>query len=285
MGRYAFRSVYGLWHMSIVDAAENTAPIELEISAGRPQTDLRPQARSLDALSNANLQDIHNNDTFAAVGNCGEKLQLRSFIKLRRAPLSLFELSIKRAIDIVFAAAALIVLLPLLILVAIAIKLSSPGRVIFRQTRHGLHGEPFQILKFRTMTVEENGDSIKQATRLDDRVTRVGSWLRCTSVDELPQLINVLKGEMSLVGPRPHAAAHDNYFSQIVTNYALRRRIKPGITGFAQVNGCRGETSTVASIQRRVDLDLWYIDHWSFRLDLAIMVSTVIEIIRGRDAY
>jgi exopolysaccharide biosynthesis polyprenyl glycosylphosphotransferase len=203
----------------------------------------------------------------------------------RRTPLNSFELAIKRASDIVFTATALIVLLPLLALVAIAIKLDSPGRVIFRQARIGLNGKLFHILKFRTMTVEENGDTVKQASRFDKRVTRVGSWLRRTSIDELPQLINVLKGEMSIVGPRPHAVAHDNYFNQVVAKYALRQRVKPGITGLAQVNGCRGATSTIDSIERRVDLDLWYIDNWNFHLDLAIMIRTVIEVMRGRNAY
>src|SRR5262249_48220964 len=163
-------------------------------------------------------------------------------IELQRAPLNSFELAIKRAIDILFAGTVLIVLMPLLVVVATAIKVDSPGRVIFRQTRHGFNGKPFDILKFRTMTVEENDDSLKQAARFDSRVTRVGFWLRRTSIDELPQLINVLKGEMSLVGPRPHAAAHDKQFSQVITNYALRHRMRPGITGCAQVNGCRGET-------------------------------------------
>jgi Undecaprenyl-phosphate glucose phosphotransferase len=206
-------------------------------------------------------------------------------IELQRAPLNFFERLVKRAIDIVFAGTALIALIPLLTLVAIAIKLDSPGRVIFRQTRHGFNGKPFNILKFRTMTVVEDGDSVKQATRLDKRVTRVGFWLRRTSIDELPQLINVLKGEMSLVGPRPHAAAHDNYFDPVIANYAFRQRMKPGITGCAQVNGSRGETPTIDAMQRRVRLDLWYIENWSFQLDLAIMFRTIIELVRGRNAY
>jgi Undecaprenyl-phosphate glucose phosphotransferase len=206
-------------------------------------------------------------------------------IELQRAPLNFFERLVKRAIDIVFAGTALIALIPLLTLVAIAIKLDSPGRVIFRQTRHGFNGKPFNILKFRTMTVVEDGDSVKQATRLDKRVTRVGFWLRRTSIDELPQLINVLKGEMSLVGPRPHAAAHDNYFDPVIANYAFRQRMKPGITGCAQVNGSRGETPTIDVMQRRVRLDLWYIENWSFQLDLAIMLRTIIELVRGRNAY
>jgi len=206
-------------------------------------------------------------------------------IELQRAPLNFFERLVKRAIDIVFAGTALIALIPLLTLVAIAIKLDSPGRVIFRQTRHGFNGKPFNILKFRTMTVVEDGDSIKQASRLDKRVTRVGFWLRRTSIDELPQLINVLKGEMSLVGPRPHAAAHDNYFDPVIANYAFRQRMKPGITGCAQVNGSRGETPTIDAMQLRVRLDLWYIENWSFQLDLAIMFRTIIELVRGRNAY
>ncbi len=214
----------------------------------------------------------------SAIGNA-------TVIELQRAPLNFFERATKRAIDIVFAATALIALMPLLTLVAIAIKLESPGRVLFRQTRHGFNGKPFNILKFRTMTVMEDGNSVTQAARVDKRVTRVGLWLRRTSIDELPQLINVLNGEMSLVGPRPHAAAHDNYFDQVIANYAFRQRMKPGISGCAQVNGCRGETPTIDAMQRRVELDLWYIDNWSLHLDLAIMFRTIIEIVRGRNAY
>jgi Undecaprenyl-phosphate glucose phosphotransferase len=214
----------------------------------------------------------------SAIGNA-------TVIELQRAPLNSFERSVKRAVDIVLADTALIALTPLLMLVAIAIKLDSPERVIFRQTRHGFNGKPFNILKFRTMSVVEDGGSVKQVTRLDKRVTRVGFWLRRTSIDELPQLINVLKGEMSLVGPRPHAAAHDNYFDQVIANYAFRQRMKPGITGCAQVNGSRGETPTVDAMQRRVQLDLWYIENWSFQLDLVIMFRTIIEIVHGRNAY
>jgi putative colanic acid biosysnthesis UDP-glucose lipid carrier transferase len=208
-----------------------------------------------------------------------------TIIELQRAPLDAFQLLIKRTIDIFLACTASVMLLPLLALVAIAIKLDTPGPVIFRQTRHGLNGKPFQIRKFRTMTVLEDGDSIKQAKRFDKRVTRLGSWLRRTSIDELPQLINVLKGEMSIVGPRPHAAAHDNHFNEVIANYTFRQRVKPGITGYAQVNGSRGETPTVEAMQRRVALDLWYIDNWSFQLDLTIMFRTMIEVVHGRNAY
>jgi putative colanic acid biosynthesis UDP-glucose lipid carrier transferase len=206
-------------------------------------------------------------------------------IELQRAPLNSFELLIKRIIDIFLAGATLIALLPLLAIVAIAIKLDSRGPIIFRQTRHGFNGKLFQILKFRTMTVLEDGESVKQAKRFDKRVTRLGSWLRRTSIDELPQLINVLKGEMSLVGPRPHAAFHDDHFDKIIANYAFRQRMKPGITGCAQVNGARGETPTTGAMRQRVELDIWYIDNWSIYLDLAIMFRTMVEIVRGRNAY
>ena len=206
-------------------------------------------------------------------------------IELQRAPLNTFELLIKRTMDILLANVALIALIPILVLVAIAVKLETRGPIVFRQTRHGFNGKPFQILKFRTMTVLEDGASVKQAQRFDKRVTRVGAWLRRTSIDELPQLINVLRGEMSIVGPRPHAAAHDNHFDEVIANYAFRQRMKPGITGCAQVNGSRGETPTVEAMQRRVEHDVWYIDNWSVGLDLAIMFRTVIEIVRGRNAY
>jgi putative colanic acid biosynthesis UDP-glucose lipid carrier transferase len=179
----------------------------------------------------------------------------------------------------------LIALLPLLAIVAVAIKLDSPGPILFRQKRCGFNGRGFPIRKFRTMSVLEDGPSIIQAQFADKRVTRLGTWLRRTSIDELPQLLNVLDGSMSLVGPRPHAVAHDNQFDKIVRNYAFRRRVKPGLTGWAQVNGCRGPTPTAASIERRVEYDLWYIDNWSLRLDFAILLQTPIEILHGRNAY
>ena len=213
------------------------------------------------------------------------KISNATVIELQRAPLNSCERVAKRTIDLLLAGTTLMALLPIMALVAIAIRLDSPGPIIFRQTRHGFNGKPFRILKFRTMTVLEDGESVKQAERCDKRVTRLGSWLRRTSIDELPQLINVLKGEMSIVGPRPHAAIHDNQFDEIIANYAFRQRVKPGITGCAQVNGCRGETPTVEAIERRVELDIWYIDNWSFHLDLSIMFRTITEIMRGRNAY
>jgi putative colanic acid biosysnthesis UDP-glucose lipid carrier transferase len=206
-------------------------------------------------------------------------------VELQRGPLTPFEHAAKRCIDVLFAGVALTALLPLLAIVAVAIKLDSPGPILFRQKRCGFNGRCFQIRKFRTMSVLEDGPSIIQAQFGDKRVTRLGTWLRRRSIDELPQLLNVLDGSMSLVGPRPHAVAHDNQFDKIIQNYAFRRRVKPGLTGWAQVNGCRGPTPTAASIERRVEYDLWYIDNWSLRLDFAILLQTPIEILDGRNAY
>ncbi len=206
-------------------------------------------------------------------------------IELHRGPLSTLERMVKRVFDVLCAGMGLIALIPLLVLTAIAIKLDSPGPILFRQRRCGFNGKPFQILKFRTMSVLEDGASVCQAVRSDKRVTRVGKWLRRTSIDELPQLLNVLNGTMSLVGPRPHALAHDNQFDKVISNYAFRHHVKPGLTGWAQVNGCRGATPTVADIQRRVELDLWYVDNWKFSLDCLIILRTVFEVMRSENAY
>jgi putative colanic acid biosynthesis UDP-glucose lipid carrier transferase len=206
-------------------------------------------------------------------------------VELQRGPLSAVEHAAKRCVDVIVAGLVLVVMSPLLALVALAIKLDSPGPVLFRQQRLGFNGCGFQICKFRTMSVLEDGFSAVQAHAVDDRVTRLGKWLRRTSIDELPQLLNVLGGSMSLVGPRPHAVAHDTQFDKIVRNYAFRQRVKPGLTGWAQVHGCRGPTPTTDHIERRVDYDLWYIENWSLTLDFTILLQTVIEVMRARNAY
>jgi Undecaprenyl-phosphate glucose phosphotransferase len=206
-------------------------------------------------------------------------------LELQRGPRTLLERSVKRVLDIIIAVTASIVLAPLFLVTAIAIKLDSPGPIIFRQRRCGFNGIQFQILKFRTMSVLEDGDSIIQARPNDIRVTRVGAWLRRTSIDELPQLLNVLAGSMSIVGPRPHAIAHDDQFEKIVGNYAYRSHVKPGLTGWAQVNGYRGQTRTVADIEGRLKLDLWYIDNWTLLTDFRIILMTVIEIFRNGNVY
>jgi undecaprenyl-phosphate galactose phosphotransferase/putative colanic acid biosynthesis UDP-glucose lipid carrier transferase len=206
-------------------------------------------------------------------------------IELQRAPLSGAQRFVKRTSDVVVASLALIFFLPIIVLAAIAIKLDSPGPVIFRQTRNGFNGKHFVILKLRTMTVQENGPNIVQARRDDSRVTVIGRLLRSTSIDELPQLWNVLRGDMSLIGPRPHALAHDNQFEALLSDYAFRHHVKPGITGWAQCKGVRGATPTIEHIAERVKLDLWYIDNWSLWLDFLIVIRTVFEVLRTRNAY
>jgi Undecaprenyl-phosphate glucose phosphotransferase len=196
-------------------------------------------------------------------------------IEVLRQPLSAFDLFLKRSFDLIVATIALIVLMPLLLLVALAIKLDSPGPVLFRQTRHGFNNTSIRIFKFRTMTTVEDGSQFRQAVRNDPRITRVGRLLRRTNIDELPQLLNVLLGQMSIVGPRPHATAHNKMFEKRIGSFARRHNVKPGLTGWAQVNGCRGETDTLAKMQRRVELDLQYIDNWSFFFDLRICVLTL----------
>jgi undecaprenyl-phosphate galactose phosphotransferase/putative colanic acid biosynthesis UDP-glucose lipid carrier transferase len=206
-------------------------------------------------------------------------------IELQRAPLSEAQRLVKRITDVVVASFALVFFLPVMAIAAVAIKLDSSGPVVFRQIRKGFNGKQFDILKFRTMTVQENGPQIVQATRDDLRVTTIGRLLRSSSIDELPQLWNVLKGDMSLVGPRPHALAHDNYFETLLSDYAFRHHVKPGITGWAQCNGARGAMPSIEDTAERVKLDLWYINNWSPWLDLLILIKTTFEVLRRRNAY
>ncbi|WP_296570337.1 undecaprenyl-phosphate glucose phosphotransferase [Phreatobacter sp.] len=202
-------------------------------------------------------------------------------LQLGRPPLTAGEVMAKRALDVVLGSFALFLLTPVLILIAIAIKLDSPGPVLFMQRRLGFNQQAFQIVKFRTMTVMDDGDVVRQATRNDQRITRVGRVLRRLNLDELPQLLNVLAGQMSLVGPRPHAIAHDREFDQRIALYARRHNVKPGITGWAQVHGLRGETDTDEKMKARVEHDLFYIDNWSILLDVEILFRTVFS----RKAY
>lgn len=201
------------------------------------------------------------------------------------APLSLQNALIKRMEDVFLGSLILLLISPLLLTIALAIKLTSRGPVLFKQTRHGLRGEKFEVLKFRTMTVCENDGNIKQATRNDHRITRVGAFLRKTSLDELPQFINVLQGHMSIVGPRPHAVAHNEEYRQLIPGYMLRHLMKPGITGWAQVNGWRGETDTLFKMQKRVELDMEYIRAWSLTLDLRIIMVTAFKTLHDKNAY
>jgi Undecaprenyl-phosphate glucose phosphotransferase len=206
-------------------------------------------------------------------------------LSLTAPPLGPLQALAKRAFDIVVAGTAMVLLSPLFLVVAALIKLSSPGPVFFRQRRHGYNLKEFKIWKFRTMTTMDDGDEIMQATRNDARVTWIGYHLRRLSIDELPQLINVLKGDMSLVGPRPHAVAHDRLFEKRIVSYPRRLNVRPGITGWAQVNGLRGATETDEAMRRRVEYDLYYIDNWSIALDLYILALTVLSPKAYRNAH
>jgi Undecaprenyl-phosphate glucose phosphotransferase len=198
-------------------------------------------------------------------------------LAINEAPLTPLQALVKRAFDIVVSATALVLLAPVFGAVAIAIRLDSKGPVFFRQRRLGYNQREFRIWKFRSMTTLDDGDVVVQARKNDVRVTRVGRWLRATNLDELPQLINVLSGEMSIVGPRPHAIAHDRHYQERIRRYPRRLNVKPGITGWAQINGFRGETDTDEKMARRVEHDLYYIDNWSLRFDVYIMVLTVLS--------
>jgi putative colanic acid biosynthesis UDP-glucose lipid carrier transferase len=200
-------------------------------------------------------------------------------------PLHGMDAVFKRATDIVLAGLLLFLTLPLMLVIALAVKLSSPGPIFFRQRRYGLHGEEIIVYKFRSMTVCEDGSVVVQATKQDARVTRLGRILRKTSLDELPQLLNVLEGKMSLVGPRPHAVTHNEQYRRLIDGYMVRHKVRPGITGLAQVNGLRGETDTLEKMRERVKYDLEYLRHWSPWLDLSILLKTACVLVRERNAY
>jgi putative colanic acid biosynthesis UDP-glucose lipid carrier transferase len=191
----------------------------------------------------------------------------------------------KRATDVVLSLLALLVGWPVMLMAAIAVKLSSPGPVLFKQRRYGLHGEEIVVYKFRSMTVCEDGSVVQQAKRKDPRITAVGRFLRRTSVDELPQLFNVLEGRMSLVGPRPHAVVHNEEYRKLISGYMIRHKVRPGMTGWAQVHGLRGETTTIEQMRLRVQYDLDYLRQWSLWLDLKILAKTAAIVARDRHAY
>jgi putative colanic acid biosynthesis UDP-glucose lipid carrier transferase len=191
----------------------------------------------------------------------------------------------KRIEDLVVGSLIMAVIALPMLLIAIGVKLSSPGPVFFRQRRYGLNGDELRVLKFRTMTVMEDGATVVQATKNDVRVTPFGSLLRRTSLDELPQFIQVITGEMSIVGPRPHAVAHNEHYRSLIQGYMLRHKVKPGITGWAQVNGWRGETDTLEKMEKRVEYDLAYIRDWALGFDLKIIFLTILGAIRGKNAY
>jgi putative colanic acid biosynthesis UDP-glucose lipid carrier transferase len=190
-----------------------------------------------------------------------------------------------RGSDIVLSCLILLLLAPLMLAIAVAVRMDSPGPVIFRQRRYGLYGEEIIVYKFRSMKVMENGAAVVQARKDDDRVTPIGRFLRRTSLDELPQFVNVLQGRMSIVGPRPHAVAHNEQYRKLIKGYMLRHKVKPGITGWAQVNGLRGETATLDKMEARIQYDLDYLRNWSLWLDLWIVLKTVKVVLTRENAF
>jgi putative colanic acid biosysnthesis UDP-glucose lipid carrier transferase len=192
---------------------------------------------------------------------------------------------VKRISDVIFASFILIVISPLLLAIAVGVKLCSPGPILFKQRRYGLDGRKIMVYKFRTMTVAEDGDVVRQATRNDSRITKFGAFLRRTSLDELPQFINVLQGRMSVVGPRPHAVAHNEIYRKLIRGYMIRHKVRPGITGLAQVMGFRGETETIEKMKARIEHDLTYLRNWSLLLDLQIILKTVVVVLQKQNAY
>jgi len=208
-----------------------------------------------------------------------------SAVSVFESPHVGFNSRLKRTEDLVLASIILVLIALPMLLIALAVKLSSPGPILFRQRRYGMLGKEFKVLKFRTMTVRDDGDVVRQATVNDPRVTPLGRYLRRYSLDELPQFINVLKGEMSIVGPRPHAVAHNEAYRKLIPGYMLRHKVKPGITGLAQVNGCRGETETMEKMEARVQCDLEYIQTWSLGLDLKIILCTCMQCVPSDNVY
>lgn len=220
-------------------------------------------------------------DKLLELGRVGDT----NIVCIQRKPIADWSVFVKALEDYVLASLSLMLFLPTMAVIAVLIKLDSKGPILFRQRRHGSNHKVIEVFKFRTMTVLEDGDQIKQATKNDKRITRVGKFLRKSSLDELPQLFNVLAGEMSLVGPRPHALAHNNYYSEMLEDYASRHRVKPGITGWAQVNGFRGEVTNPNLMEKRVQYDLEYIENWSLLFDLRILCVTPLYGFISRRAY
>ncbi len=208
-----------------------------------------------------------------------------TIVAIRETPFTGFNALLKRAADLTFATIILIIISPILLLIAIGVKLTSPGPVIFKQRRYGLDGEEILVYKFRSMTTSDNGDKVVQATSNDKRITRLGVILRRTSLDELPQFVNVLQGRMSVVGPRPHAVSHNEMYRKLIKGYMIRHKVKPGITGWAQVNGLRGETETLDKMKARIDYDIQYLRNWSPALDTYIILKTIwVAFFKGQES-
>ena len=232
-----------------------------------------------------NIRSCESTSIFYLEKKEGKKI----FIDLRKFDWNdkiFFYFFLKGKFDKLIAFFLIVILLPLFALISIGVKISSPGPVFYKQKRHGINGEHFNLWKFRSMYFQPGGEIFpNQATRKDQRITPFGSFLRRTSLDELPQLLNVIQGHMSIVGPRPHAVQHNLYYSSFIRNYMKRHYVKPGITGLAQVNGLRGETSDLSKMERRIQYDLIYIHHLSLYLDLKIIIKTLLQIFDQKNAY
>ncbi|MDW6003084.1 undecaprenyl-phosphate glucose phosphotransferase [Vibrio mangrovi] len=237
------------------------------------------------ADSNAHVYVVPDFFTFDLMQSRLKSIGKVVTLSIYDTPFYGFTSLIKRIEDIILASIIITLISPVLLFVAVGVKLSSPGPVIFKQERYGLDGKPIKVWKFRSMRVMDNGSVVKQATKNDPRVTRFGAFIRRTSLDELPQFINVITGQMSIVGPRPHAVAHNEEYRGLIDKYMLRHHVKPGITGWAQINGYRGETDTLDKMEKRVEFDLSYIQTWSLWLDLKIIFLTVFKGFVGKTAY
>jgi putative colanic acid biosynthesis UDP-glucose lipid carrier transferase len=254
-----------------------------EIVFALPRSDI-PDLIAAVSRSSPRVVDVKVGFDVAALRSSGEGPLV--LVPVSNRPLAGPPAVVKRAIDLCVSAVLLVIMLPLMVVIAALIKLDNPGPVLFKQQRFGIGKKPFKLYKFRSMRSEASGDpSAPQARRRDPRVTRIGSFLRRTSLDEVPQLLNVLKGDMSLVGPRPHATPHDDKYAALIEGYLTRHHVKPGITGWAQVHGWRGETDTLEKMERRVEYDIYYVKHWSLLLDLRIFVRTLAVVLRQRNAY
>jgi Undecaprenyl-phosphate glucose phosphotransferase len=252
-----------------------------------PVRHIRRVMQLLDELRDTTVSIYYVPDIFAF-----DLIQARSgelfgipVVALCETPFCGYRGVIKRFTDIALAASILIVATPLMLALAVMVRTSSPGPIIFPQRRYGLDGHEITVWKFRSMTVVEDGEQIVQASRQDPRITRVGRFMRRYSLDELPQLFNVLQGRMSLVGPRPHAVAHNEQYRKLIKGYMIRHKVPPGMTGLAQVNGCRGETSRIEEMQARVNYDLEYLRRWTPLLDLKILLLTAVRVLRDEKAY
>jgi putative colanic acid biosynthesis UDP-glucose lipid carrier transferase len=252
-----------------------------------PVSHIRRVVQLLDELRDTTASVYYVPDIYAIdliQARSGELLGV-PVVALCETPFYGYRGVVKRIIDVALALTVLVVALPLMLVLAALVRLSSPGPVIFKQRRYGLDGREIMVYKFRTMTVIEDGPNIVQASKGDARVTAVGRFMRRYSLDELPQLVNVLQGQMSLVGPRPHAVAHNEEYRKLIKGYMIRHKVPPGITGLAQVNGCRGETARVEDMQARIDYDLEYLRHWSPLLDFKILLLTAVRLLRDEKAY